>query len=141
LFAGLTAPTGSENFSGHHYTLTPSITGGKGWGDFDFQTTVGVSIPDTGAAAAGAGTPLLANAVLQYRIADVLWPEVEANYTYWPNGKNEDLSQLFITPGLVVGKFPIWRRVGVMVGKGCQFAVTDKPLYHRNYALTARFPF
>ena len=78
---------------------------------------------------------------IQYRIADVLWSEVEANYTYWPNCKNEDLSQLFITPGLVVGKFPIWRRVGVMVGIGCQFAVTDKPLYHRNYALTARFPF
>ena len=141
LFAGLTAPTGSENFTSHHFTFTSGIAFGKGWGDFDFQSTVGVSIPDNGATSTGAGTPLLVNAVLQYRVAKVFWPEVEANYSYWPNGKNEGLNQLFITPGIVLGRFPMWRRLAVLVGVGCQFAVTDNPLYRRNYILTARLPF
>jgi len=141
MYAGLTAPTGSEDLSSHHFTFTPAVAFGKGWGDFDFQSTVGVSIPDNGATSTGAGTPLFANAVLQYRLAKVFWPELEANYTYWPNGENAHLNELFITPGLVVGRFPIWRRPAVTVGLGCHFAVTDNALYHRNYVLSARFRF
>jgi hypothetical protein len=111
------------------------------WGDFDFQSTLGVSIPDNGATSDGAGTPLFANAALQYRLAKVFWPEVEAKYTYSPNGENDGLNQLFITPGLVVGRFPFWRRLAVTVGLGCQFAVTDNALYQRNYVLSARLRF
>jgi hypothetical protein len=100
-----------------------------------------VSIPDNGATASGAGTPLVINTALQYRVANVFWPQVEANYSYWPNGKNDGLNQLFITPGLVVGKFPVRGRLAVMFGFGVQFAVTDNPLYQRNYVFTARLPF
>ena len=57
---------------------------------------------------------------------------MEANYTYWPNGVHDGLNQLFLTPGLVVGRFPIYHRVGVTLGVGCQFAVTDNPLVRRN---------
>jgi hypothetical protein len=141
LFAGLTAPTGSETFTTHHYTFSPTIAGGKGWGDFNVQSTLGLSVPDNGTAHGGLGTPILDNTVLQYRVAKVFWPEVEANYTYWPNGKNGGLNQLFITPGLVLGKFHIWERLGMMIGAGCQIAVTDRPLYHRNLIITARFAF
>jgi hypothetical protein len=94
-----------------------------------------------GTASSGLGTPLLLNAVLQYRVAKVFWPEVEANYTHWSNGKNGGLDQLFITPGIALGKFSIWRRFGLMVAAGCQIAVTDRPLYRRNYILSARLPF
>jgi len=141
MYAGLTAPTGSGNFTSHHFIFTPAVAFGKGWGDFDIQSTVGVSIPDNGTTSEGAGTPWFANAVLQYRLARVFWPEVEANYTYWPNGEHDGLNQLFITPGLVVGRFPIWRRLAVTVGLGCQFAVTDGAEYHRNYVLSARVRF
>ena len=140
-FMGLTVPDGSDNTTSHHYTYSPTIAFGKGWGDFDFQSTLGVSVPDNGTSRTGAGTPLLSNTAFQYRLWKYFWPEVEANYTYWPNGKHNELSQLFITPGLVIGRIPIAGRLGLTVGAGCQVAVTDTPLYHRNVILTARLPF
>jgi hypothetical protein len=141
LFAGLTVPNGSDNYTSHHCAFSPATAYGKGWGDFDIQGTIGTSIPDDGAVATGAGTPFLLNEVLQYRVARFLWPEVEANYSYYPNGKNEGLSQLFITPGLVIGIFPIWRRLGIMGGVGYQIAVTERPLFQHNLIFSARVPF
>lgn len=140
-FLGLSVPTGSADFTTHHYAVTPAIAFGKGWGDFDFQTTFGVSVPDDGSAPAGAGTPLLLNTAFQYRVMKNLWPEVEVNYTHWPNGKHDGFDQAFITPGLVVGKIPIAGRVGLTVGAGYQVAVTDHPLYRHNFVLTMRIPF
>ena len=140
-FLGLSVPTGSADFTTHHYVVTPTIAFGKGWGDFDFQTTFGVSVPDDGSAPAGAGTPLLLNTAFQYRVMKNLWPELEVNYIHWPNGKHNGLDQAFITPGLVVGKIPIAGRVGVTFGAGYQVAVTDHPLYRHNFVLTMRIPF
>ena len=140
-FLGLSLPTGSADFTTHHYAVTPTVAFGKGWGDFDFQTTFGVSVPDDGSAPAGAGTPLLLNTAFQYRVMKNLWPEVEVNYTHWPNGKHDGLDQAFLTPGLVIGKIPIAGRVGLTVGAGYQVAVTDHPLYRRNFILTMRIPF
>ena len=140
-FMGLSVPNGSDDFTSHHFSYSPTIALGKGWRDFDFQSTLGTSIPDNGASHTGAGTPLLSNTAFQYRVFKYFWPEVEANYTYWPNGKHEGLNQLFLTPGLVIGRIPIAGRVGLTFGAGCQFAVTDNPLYRRNVILTARLPF
>lgn len=140
-FLGLSVPSGSETFSADHYIVTPTLAFGKGWGDFDFQTTFGVSVPDNGSAPAGAGTPILSNTAFQYRIMKNLWPELEVNYTRWPNGKHDDLDQLFLTPGLVIGRIPIAGRVGVTIGAGYQIAVTDHPLYRHNFILSARLPF
>lgn len=36
-FFGLSVPSGSDDFSSHHFAFTPTIAGGKGWGDFDFR--------------------------------------------------------------------------------------------------------
>jgi hypothetical protein len=77
----------------------------------------------------------------QYRLEKYFWPEVEANYSYWPNGIHEGSNQLFITSDSVLGKLAIWKRVAVMFGAGCQFAVTEHPLYHRNIIVTSRIPF
>jgi len=140
-FMGITVPNGSDNTTSHHFSYSPTIAAGKGWGDFDVQSTLGTSIPDDGGVHTGAGTPLLSNTAFQYRVAKYFWPEVEANYTYWPNGKHEGLNQLFITPGLLLGRIPISGRLGVTIGAGVQIAVTDTPLYHRNIILTARLPF
>ncbi len=140
-YLGLSVPNGSDNYTTHHFIFTPTAAFGKGWGDFDIQTTVGVSVPDNDGGRHTLGTPLAINSTAQYHFAKVFWPEVEANYTWWPNGTHEGLNQLFITPGLVLGKFSLFGRVGCMIGGGCQIAVTDHPLYHRNFILTTRIAF
>ena len=140
-FLGLSVPSGSESFTSGHYAFTPTLAGGKGWGRFDIQSTVGISIPDNGSVHKGSGTPLIVNTTFQYHLGKYLWPEVEANYTYWPNGEHDSLNQLFITPGLLLGRFSIWERVAVTVGVGYQVAVTQKPLMRNNFILSARIPF
>jgi hypothetical protein len=140
-FMGLSVPNGSAAFSSYHYAYTPTIAFGKGWGDFDIQSTLGVTIPDNGSAPKGPGTPIVFNTALQYRVDKYFWPELEANYTHWPNGKHEGLNQLLLTPGVVVGRFPIYHRVGLTLGFGCQFATTDSAQVRRNFIFSARLPF
>lgn len=140
-FMGMTVPNGGNNYSAKHFTFTPTLAFGKGWGDFDFQSTINFTVPDNGFARGGAGTPLVMNGVAQYRIAKYFWPEVEANYTWWPDGVHEGLNQLYITPGLVLGRFPIWGRLAAAVGAGCQVAVTQNALTHRNLILSMRMMF
>ncbi len=140
-FMGLTVPNGSSTFTTHHFVYSPTLAGGKGWGNFDFQATLGAALPDNLGARNGAGTSLLGNVALQYQVAKVFWPQVEANYTWWADGIHEGHNQLFITPGFMLGRFHIWNRLQCMFGAGCQIAVTDNPLYHDNFIFTARFPF
>lgn len=140
-FLGLSVPTGNENFSLHHYVVTPTIAFGKGWGNFDVQSTLGVSLPDNGSAPKGTGTPLLSNTAFQYRVMKMLWPELEVNYTHWPNGLHSGLDQVFITPGLLIGRIPISGRLGLTFGAGYQIAATEHPLYNHNFIISARLPF
>ena len=140
-FFGLSVPSGSDDFSSHHFAFTPTIAGGKGWGDFDFQTTLGMTFPDNGIFHENAGTPLVWNTALQYRVAKKFWPEVEFNYTWWPDGEHEGLNQLLLTPGLVIGRIPIAGRVGLTFGLGCQFAVTAHATLNHNLILSGRIPF
>jgi hypothetical protein len=140
-FLGLSVPNGSDNYTTHHFLFTPTAAFGKGWGDFDIQTTAAVTVPDNDGGRHTLGTPVAVNSTAQYRLEKVFWPEVEVNYTWWPIGTHEGLNQAFITPGLVLGKFQVWGRVGMMIGAGCQVAVTDHPLYHRNLIVTSRIAF
>jgi hypothetical protein len=141
-FMGLSVPNGSDNTTGHHYLYTPTLAGGKGWGDFDIQSTLGVTIPDNGSVKTGSGTPILSNTALQYHVMKYFWPEVEANFTYWPNGEHDEMSQLYITPGLLIGRLPIAGRLGLTFGVGYQMAVTDEhPNYRNNLVFSVRLPF
>ncbi len=140
-FLGLSLPTGSDGNTTDHTILTPTLAWGKGWGDFDLQNTVAVALPDNGVTRSGLGTPVLANLALQYHLGRVLWPELELNYTYWPNGAHTGKNQVFVTPGVVVGRFPIWRRLAMVVGAGYQMAVTARPLYDHAVILSGRLPF
>jgi hypothetical protein len=138
-FMGFSAPTGDDGNSNHHGVFTPTIAGGKGWGDFDVQTTAGISLPDGGLQRLG--MPLAWNTTLQYRILKYFWPEFEMNYTWWPNGEREGETQIFLTPGLVIGRIPVYERVGITVGFGYQVAVTRNPAYNHAAILTGRIPF
>jgi len=140
-FMGLSVPTGGEAFTEDHYIVTPTIAFGKGWGDFDFQSTLGVSLPDNGSAPDGYGMPIALNTAFQYRVMKRIWPEVEVNYTAWPNGEHNGLNQVLITPGLVVGRIPIAGRLGLTFGMGYQVAVTGNPRYRNNLLFSVRLPF
>jgi hypothetical protein len=138
-FMGFSAPTGDAANSNGHVIYTPTIAGGKGWGDFDIQSTAGWSLPDGGVARLG--MPLAWNTTFQYHIFRFFWPEFEVNYTWWPNGDREGLTQVFLTPGLLIGRIPIHDRVGLTFGAGYQVAVTESPQYDHNVVLSARLPF
>lgn len=138
-FMGFSAPTGDDGNSSRHGIFTPTIAMAKGFGDFDVQTTAGISLPDGGLQRLG--MPLAWNTAFQYRIERYFWPEFEVNYTWWPNGEREGQTQVFLTPGLVIGRIPIHDRIGITAGLGYQVAVTDKPAYNHSVILTGRIPF
>ena len=134
-----TVPTGTYTNGSPAASLTPTLALGKGWGNFDLQGTAGITIP-TGHRNV-LGTPVGLNATAQYHLLKYFWPEVEINSTIWANGKNDGKKQVFLSPGLVVGKFRIWRHVGFAVGAGVQVAATQFHTYQHNWVTSVRFPF
>ncbi len=44
-FLGVQAPMRNSPFTNKSWVITPTLAGGKGWGDFDVQATVGMPIP------------------------------------------------------------------------------------------------
>ncbi len=146
-FLGFTAPTGTTAFTNHAWIVTPTIAAGKGWGDFDVQATVGVPIPL--AHENTIGTSILTNVTLQYHVLRYLWPEFEMNYTYWADGLRGGKNQIFLTPGLILGRFQIYDRLRFIIGVGYQFAVSPKltldpeltPTYDRAWIITTRLTF
>jgi len=138
-FLGWTLPTGDHKNGALHATITPTLAYGKGLKDFDLQGTFGATFPV-------ADTNLLGrtyswNNAVQYRLFRKLWPEVEMNSTFFQGGKNGGQHQNFATPGLVLGRFPLWGRVGFAVGAGYQIATTHFHTSNHNAILSVRFPF
>ena len=139
-FLAFSAPVGSRAFTTNNFAITPTIAVGKGWGNFDMQLTFSSTFP-TGDVHT-LGTPLLTNLTFQYHLLELLWPEVEVNYTYWPNGANRGKNQVFITPGVVLGRIRLYGRLTLTVGTGYQFAVSDAhPQYENNWILSVRTNF
>ena len=134
-----TVPTGEYKNGSTDASFTPTLVLGKGWRNFDLQGTAGVTVPtgnrDT------LGTPLALNATAQYHLLKYFWPEVEVNSTIWANGNNDGKKQVFLSPGLVAGKFHVWNRVGVALGAGVQIAATEFHTYEHNWVTSIRFPF
>jgi hypothetical protein len=138
-FLGGTVPTGGHANGNGTGLVTPSIAGGKGWGNFDFQATAGINLFVSKVDALG--HPLLYNGALQYRVDKIVWPELELNGTSWRDGNNIGKNQLFLTPGVVVGRLPIHDRIGLTFGAGIQVAVTHFHQYDHAWTLSARMPF
>jgi hypothetical protein len=139
LFLGATAPTGQDHVGALNATLTPTLAAGKGFGNFDIQTTFGAVLPLADSAIIGRS--LVWNTAVQYRVLRKIWPEVEANSTFFVGGPHDGMKQVFITPGFVLGRFHLWRRVGLSVGAGTQIAVTHFHTNNHNWILSVRFPF
>ncbi len=138
-FMGWTIPTGTHKNGSTHAAFTPTLAFGKGWGKFDVQTTAGISLPINDSQVIG--KPVAWNLTGQYHVLKKLWPEVEMNYTYFHQGPHDGRTQIFMTPGLVVGRFPIWRRLAFSMGGGVQIAATHFHTYNHGWILTTRLPF
>ena len=76
--------------SNHVLTAQPTIAAGKGWGDFDVQSTLSVQIPVQGHGSTGAtpemnrqsfGDPILWNTAFQYHFMQYFWPDVRRSTT------------------------------------------------------------
>ncbi|MGA9041092.1 MAG: hypothetical protein WB421_11200 [Terriglobales bacterium] len=138
-FLGWSLPTGDHKNGALHAVITPTIAYGKGFGNFDAQGTFGVGLPtaDTGIV----GRNYIWNNTFQYRAFRKLWPEVELNSTFFQQGDHDGMKQNFVTPGLVIGRLRLWKRVGFTVGGGYQIATTHFHTNNHNAILSIRFPF
>src|SRR5262249_26826332 len=110
-FLDVTAPTGRQGNGQTNMLLAPIIGYGKGFGHFDVQGTFGVALPTSNESTAG--RTYTWNNAFQCQFLSRLWPELEVNATFFQDGKNDGKKQILITPGLVVGRFPLTRRLGL----------------------------
>jgi hypothetical protein len=70
-----------------------------------------------------------------------LWPEIEFNATHFQDGEHAGKTLNDITPGIVVGRFRLTKRVGVSIGGGFQIETTQFYRNNHNGIFTVRFPF
>jgi hypothetical protein len=138
-FLGASVPTGGRANGQRWAVFTPTLAGGKGWGDFDIQATAAITLP--GGNSEAIGHPFVYNATFQYHATHFVWPEFELNGTTWRDGDNIGRNQLFMTPGIVFGRFPIHQRLGFTVGAGLQIAATTFHQYDHAWTLSLRMPF
>jgi hypothetical protein len=140
------APSGIERLTSNSWEYLPTLGFGKGWGAFDIQGTVGGVIPASHANIIG--YQVQTNVAFQYHIMPCFWPELEVNWTYYANGQRGGLNQIYLTPGLVVGRFSLSDQLKFTFGVGYQAAVTPtyiaKPLtpaYNHAWLFTTRLNF
>jgi hypothetical protein len=138
-FLAISSPTGSHRNGSLHPVITPTIAGGKGLGDFVYQGTLGVDLPSAGTGVSG--RRLLLNNAVQYRGWGKFWPEIEANSSFYNGGINGGSKQVYLTPGVVAGRFPIFGRVHLTVGGGIEIAVKRYHSSTHQEVLTFRLPF
>ena len=142
--------TGSPQISAGHNVVTPMLSFGKGIktsiGEFDYQGTVSSAIPDAGISKFG--TPITWSSAFQYgnpfNIGGYkipLWPELETTWVSYPNGSNRGQQQLYLTPGLIAGRFKLTEHTYFVLGAGYQFAVTSDRAYDHQWQITMRIPY
>jgi hypothetical protein len=142
IFTGFLAgsiPTGTHKNGSISAVVTPTFAAGKGWGKLDVQSTLGGTLPAT--SEGKLGRTIVSNNAFQYHALKQLWPETEINSTFWLGGTNGGKKQTFITPGLVLGRFPIHKRVAFVAGAGFQIAATHYNQYNHAFIGTLRMPF
>ena len=136
-------PTGSYKNGSREAGIAPALHAGKGFGNFDVQTSLSAVLPT--AEADVLGRPVAWNVVAQYKIKKIFWPEIENNATFFHGGPNDGRMQNFISPGMVVSKIKLTSdpksRLGVILGIGEQIATTHFHTYNHALMLDARFVF
>ena len=139
-----TIPTGSYSNGSTDASVSPTLLGGKGFGNFDVISSLGGTLPtgDT----TKLGRSIAWNTTAQYRLHKYIWPELEDNETFYYGGKNDGKSQNFLTPGVTFSKFKFRpqvasSRAAIAFGGGEQIATSHFHTYNHNLVLTARLIF
>jgi hypothetical protein len=157
-FFQMSVPSGyGAGISNNMLIAQPTIAFGKGWGDFDIQSTIGIQIPvdayycnpqpGCGTPPRGIspernfGDPVIWNTAFQYHFWKYFWPAMEVSYTYYPNGQHASYNQVLLTPELILGRFNLAPRNNLIIGAGYQFAVTKDPVVQNAFVATARLTF
>jgi len=138
-FFQVSFPTGQYKNGSTNHIITPTIAYGKGYKKFDVQGTFGVTMPTGNTSAIGRS--FIWNDAFQYHVMKRLWPELEVNFTHFQQGPNDGKTQVFLTPGVIFGRFPIYKRLAIAVGGGFQIATTQFHTNNHNGIFTVRFPF
>ena len=118
------APTGIGPLTSSAWTYLPTLAVGKGWGDFDIQATIAAVLPASNIATVG--DQIQTNIAFQYHLLKIFWPEFEVNWTYYASGQRGGLNQVFLTPGLVIGRFQLTDGFTFTTGIGYQVAVAPE---------------
>jgi hypothetical protein len=139
LFLGGSLPTGTPPNGLGHTVLSPTLAAAKGIGPWDVQSTIGANLPATGTNLLG--RTIIFNTAIDYRIKGKIWPMIEQNSTFWSGGTLDGKKQVFLTPGLVLGSFPLAGRLHLSFGAGVQIAVTRFHQYNHRWIVSVRFPF
>jgi len=138
-----TVPTGSYKNGTLVSTIVPTVMGGKGFGPFAIQSTIGAVLPTSNTTTIG--RTVTWNTTLQARVAKIIWPEVEFNSNYYHEGPNNGKTQTFVSPGFMVSKINFrhtpGNRLALIFGSGFQVATSTFHTYNHAYVFTSRFAF
>lgn len=118
------APMGVAAFTNGSWTFQPTLAFGKGWGPVDIQGTLAGVIPTRNLTTLG--RQFQSNTAIQYHFMGIFWPELEVNWTYYPDGQRAGLNQVFLTPGLTIGRFRLSNATTFTTGLGYQIAVSPQ---------------
>lgn len=138
-FLNVTFPTGSYKNGSPHPVITPTIAGGKGWGDFVYQGTFGVDLPS--AQEDLLGRRLIWNNAAQYRGWGKFWPELEVNSNFYNEGPDAGKKQTFLTPGVSAGRFRLYKHLSLTAAAGIEIAVTHFYTTTHQAIFSLRLPF
>jgi hypothetical protein len=135
---GASIPTGSYQNGQQSATLTPNVLAEKGWGPFDVQSTFGATLPlgDT----RQIGRQFISNTAFQARLDRIFWPELEVNEIDFKGGPNNGKKQVFLTPGILIGRFRTTRSSGLTFGIGMQIAASEYHSYDHSLLFSVRLP-
>ena len=136
-FLSATVPGGSTSM--RDPVLSPTIAFGKGWGNFDVQSTFGENLPAGDTAALG--RQLVENTAFQYRVLRRFWPAVEVNSQFFVAGKDAGETQVFLTPELGFGRIRLWRALKFSAAAGMQIAATQFHTYNHRAVVSVRYSF
>lgn len=139
------APAGIPRLTNNSWEYIPTLAGGKGWGNFDIQATISTPLPASHRDVIG--YQVQTNVAFQYRVQKLV-PELEVNWTYYATGQRGGLNQVFLTPGILFGRFKLSDTMYLTAGAGYQVAVSPdyqpKPLtpaYDHAWLFTTRVGF
>jgi hypothetical protein len=83
------------------------------------------SVPDSASDAASAQSASSSSGNDFFSRWKKFWPETGVNYTRYYLGPHGGNTSVYLTPGIVLGKFHLWDRLAFTVGGGYEIAVTS----------------